>query len=153
MLPINLISAAVGGIVAVVTLSGETVVSTATQPADATAAISIESDGTVDRITSQGGTQQVDTATDWVIPNSEAPTSYDVRITNVVWQSSGDGESFDIEAASENTWIALTSDRVWQIKESSSSGTKEVDFTVEIRFIGDQTVATGSYTLRAITQV
>ncbi len=149
---INLIAAAVGSGGANVTLSGEFITRIVTSPTNALSSVIVNTDGTVDKFS--GSQSQIDSATDWIIPNSSASTEYEVRITNVVWQSSGDGESFSSAFEVEDTWKALTGNATWQITQSNDTGaTKEVDFDLEIRLgSSGSAVATGAYTLRAVVQ-
>ena len=130
-----------------VTLSGQTV-SDVEFGRVCTAGIRFNSDGTVDELVDSTYTQ-IDTTTDWIIPNAAASTDFDVRITSVTWNSSSTG--FLTEAASEDTWIDLGSNREWSVRDtdSSGSGDKDVQFTVEIRNGAGVTVDTGSYRLIA----
>ncbi len=130
-----------------VTLSGEII---ADQPTSrtATAGIRFNADGTMDSLINVTYSQ-IDAATDWIFPNEGASSDFDVRVTNVVWNSAATG--FDTEAASEDTWIDLGSARTWSIQDTTSSavGNKDVNFDIEIRDNAGTTVATGAYQLIA----
>jgi hypothetical protein len=85
-------------------------------------------------------------STDWIRPDTLAPSDYYIRITNVIWSSPITG--FFSAAAIEDTWIDLTSTRAWTVKDTNVGGLgyKDVDFTVEIKKgIAGPTVATGLY--------
>jgi len=127
-----------------VTLSGATV-SNVGAGGTKTSGIRIASDGTV-QANNDGLFTQLSLTTDWIIPNAYASTDFDVRITNVVWTS---GAAFDTEAAAEDTWIDLGSNRDWNIVDSNSgaAGVKDVTFDVEIRDPYGVTAASASYTL------
>lgn len=70
---------------------------------------------------------QDDAATDWIIPNSAAPGSYEIRCT----QNSGD--TLDLGSDALNTWLALTSTRTWQLTNSINGTTETANLTIEIR--------------------
>jgi hypothetical protein len=115
--------------------------------APAKAGVYINADGTVDSYTESAGLNQIDVATDWIIPNGDADSSYDVRITNVVWTQ---GSSFDVEAAAEDVWISLAFNRGWEIHDLVLNGPwKDVDFDIQIRKDGGAPLTTGSYNLVA----
>ena len=128
-----------------VTVSGESV--THDTDVTATAGIRFNSDGTVDKREGSSYTQ-VDTSTDWIDPNGAADSTYDVRITSVVWTN---GSSFFVEAASEDVWIDLGSDREWSVQDTQSSGLgrKTVSFTVEIRKDEGAVIDSATYSLDA----
>jgi len=131
----------------VVALSGESVVDIKVDPTNATSGIRVNTDGTVDKQVA-ASYSQIDSATDWVIPNHLANTSYEVRITSVVWNQSGDGETFSPEWAVAGTWKAVTADAEWGIVQAVV-GIKDVTFTLEIRQGSGATIDTASYTLNA----
>lgn len=135
MFPLALLQGAIGS-GPVVTVSGETISqSDPSAPYNSRVAIQFNSDGTIDKITDFNGTPtvvQIDAGTDWIIPNIAAGIEYDVRFV------SGGGDlaaGFDVEAAVEDTWIDLGSDRLW-----SSTSTIQEEFsgtaTFEIRHGG-----------------
>ncbi len=131
----------------VVTLSGR-IVTVEEEIIAAIAGVRVNSDGTVDKRESAVFTQ-IDSATDWIIPNSAAPDDYEVRITNVVFNA---GTGFFVSAAAEDVWIVLTSDREWSVRDTDSSagGNKDTDFTIEIRKgSSGGAIETGAYTLIA----
>jgi hypothetical protein len=130
----------------VVTLSGGTF--STTTSSTAISGIRVNADGTVDKLTG-ASYSQVSASTDWIIPNSAAYYGYEVRVTNVSWASAATG--FDAEAAAEDTWISMDSNREWKIIDSTSggAGTKDVTFDVEIKDSGGTTQASTSYRLYA----
>lgn len=119
-----------------VTLSGEAVFDA--DSGGASAGIYFRSDGTVDKKEGINVTQ-IDSATDWIIPNGAASSSYEVRCTNIT------GDTWDTDAAAEDTWIALGSDRFWEIVRSIPGGyVLTCDF--EIRLSGGAALASTEYT-------
>ena len=113
-----------------------------------TARLTINADGTIDKLENVT-TTQLSSDTDWVTPNEVADGDHDVRITNVVWTT---GAAFTNEAAAEDAWIDLSVARVWDLIDTNSSPTGNlwVDFDIEIRDPGGSTVASGSYTMKAL---
>lgn len=69
------------------------------------------------------------TLTDWLTPKSAAPGGYEIRAT----QNSGDALTGASSAL--NTWLALTSGRLWEI-EQVGNGTKDADLTIDFRLSG-----------------
>ena len=112
---------------AVVTVSGDAAADTGVNRA-ARAAIVLRSDGTVDQIENVT-TTQIDTATDWIIPNSAAPDDYEGRYTGLV------GDPLDnATSLAEDVWGALSSDIFFE--QRADIGTDD-DFsssiTIEVR--------------------
>ena len=138
--------AASGAAEDVVTVSGQVVSVTTGTAADATAGIRVNIDGTMDE---RRGLSflQIDSTTDWIIPNSSASSSYECRITGVTFNQ---GSGFFVEAAAENVWINLAGNREWSVKDTNAlaGGIKDVSFTLEIR-LGSSggAVDTGAYQL------
>jgi hypothetical protein len=87
----------------------------------------------------------VDTGTDWIIPRYKADSTYECRVTNVT------GSAWTSAAAANDTWIALTSDRLWYVQDSDSgpAGIKQTNFDIQIRKSGGPVLATGSYYVEA----
>jgi hypothetical protein len=127
-----------------VTLSGETV-SEFGVGGNQTAGIDVRTDGTIfDRRT--GGYSQIDSSTDWIIPNGAASSLYEVRVTNVVF---GNGSWFT-NAAADDAWVFLTEDREWSVRDTDSGASSQnVTFDLEIRYNGGATLASTSYSLIA----
>ena len=113
-------------------LNGESVSNVLTN----VAAIRIGLDGIVEK-RDFGGLAQIDSATDWVIPNETADGDHDVRYTNLT------GDALTTFPAAEDTWIDLSADREYGM----ASGT--CTFDIEIRDPLGTTVASDSYTLLA----
>ena len=127
---------------ATVSLSGETITDSDLHPGTVTAYVIINSDGTIDK-TEDITTSQIDNATDWIIPNSAGGGGYEVRYTG------HSGDALTAEAASENTWIALSSDRTYGIQHSQNAD-KTATFTIEIRRGSTGgAIASASYTTAA----
>ena len=123
-----------------VTLSGEDIVDN--DSGSAQVHIIFRADGTVDK--KEGATTtQIDTGTDWVIPNVAANATYDVRFVGLT------GDAFTAEAASVNTWIDLGSDRTWSLEKSIPGG-YDNSVTFEIRGGGGTTLDTAVYTFTLV---
>ena len=123
----------------VVTLSGETVLDDITGGTKI-AGIIFRADGDVLSLIGAVGTP-IDTATDWVRPSSFADGTYEVRYTSPTgtWTTS---------AAAENTWISLSTDRQWDVRQGSGS-TKVNSVTFEIRKDGGAVLDSATYTCTA----
>ena len=127
----------------IVTLSGEPQWNTSNQNP---CGIRINADGTVDKLENVTYTQ-LDASTDWIIPNSAANGVYQVRITNVVDVGGTDAGFNDEQAAAEDTWISLSSNRQWSCVAVGATGADSVgyNFDVQIRYAGGPVLATGNY--------
>jgi len=127
----------------VVTLSGEDVYDSQLDKT-AVAGIRVNADGTIDRYTEFTGFVQIDSGTDWIIPNGAADSTYDVRVTNVV------GDPFTTDPVADDVWINLGSARTWTIQDpNSAAGFKLVTFDLEIRKDGGAPLASTEYSLKA----
>lgn len=130
-----------GGIIAAaaekVTLSGESVSDSAVSAAFAS--ISFQSNGQVHKTEGVTSTQ-VDSATDWIIPNAAAPGTYEVRLSG----RTGTAPT----GPAENTWHALSTTRTWSLTNSSPPSTISCSFTIEIRK-GSTVLASATYSLSA----
>ena len=131
-------------------VSGETIIDTQITATDAFATLIFNTDGTVDKEITSGVTQ-IDPATDWILPNNAASSAYQVRAQDIVWDSSGDGESFSISSIpTDNTWADLGTIRKLQIIQASDTpAVKQVTFTLELRIGTGPVVLAASYTLKA----
>lgn len=121
-----------------VALSGEIGINAIVpQPGTAYAGVRINTDGTVDKRINTNFTQ-IDTATDWIIPNSAASSDYEVYCTdnnsNLAGGSSATG-----------TWLAMSAAREWLISHDGATP-KQLDITIAIRFSGGATIDSGNYT-------
>lgn len=123
---------------ATVTVSGEPVADSAVSPSGASASLVFRSDGTVDSVTNTNGTVQIDASTDWIIPNSAAPGSYEVQATL---------NSGSLTSGTTGSWLALTSDRTWTVSRSGV-GTSSANLTIEVR-LGTTVLDSGTYTIEA----
>lgn len=113
----------------VVTVSGETISDSQAAPGSSQAGVRFNSDGTVDQ--NVGGIYtQIDSLTDWIIPNSLASGAYEVRATLNSGTTPTGGES-------TNTWLSLSSNREWFHTRDGSTegvGSDTANLTIEIRF-------------------
>ena len=109
------------------------------------AAVIIRTDGTVDKIENTT-TTQIDSGTDWIIPNGDASSSYEVRYTNRT------GDALDGSTSlAEDTWGAISSDRYFEQRWSIGAGVggKSSVFDLEIRFNGGSVLDSAQYQLNA----
>lgn len=126
----------------VVTLSGQTVSSTSL--GTAIAGVRFNTDGTVDQ--NKGGFYtQIDSSTDWIIPNGGASSDFDVRLVSVT------GAALDTGPAT-GTWVNLGTNREW-LQIRSTNGTDSSTCVFAIRYKGGGDLDTGTYTLTAIKTI
>ena len=130
-MPIMRLSRMRAGGAAVVTLSGELFISdfdpSVNPPWDSRSGIRVNTDGTIDKYLFNGvGYSQIDASTDWIIPNSAASSSYQVRLD--VNSNAPTGSLSDSTA----TWLALTQNRVW-IRQGTTGGSVAWNWTLRIR--------------------
>jgi len=135
--------AIMGSGVGIVTVSGEDVEATASFPQNAIAIIRFNQNGTVDKVVN-GVSEQVDAATDWIIPNSKAPGNYQIRYTN------HSGTPLTSAPGNEDEWVALSDgDAAYRLVQALG-GSAAASFTIEIRRGGSgSAIASGSYSLSA----
>ncbi len=127
----------------VVSLDGH-VISDADTPAPIKVGVRFNSDGTVDRLISGPSYLQIDSATDWRIPNAGSGT-FHIRATLNAQTGSG------TRVGALGSWLALTSDREWTVEEPTSSQTATWDLDIEISADGGATtLATALYELTAV---
>lgn len=123
------------------------VVNVSTSSENAIAGIRVNTDGTIDK-RELGIYTQIDSATDWIIPNGAASSSYEFRITSVTFNI---GSVFFIQAAAANTWINMAAAREWTVQDANPFGDGEVDvdFLLEVRLgSSGSAITNGSYTLK-----
>lgn len=128
-----------------VTLSGGTY-NAGNMGADAYSYFIVDQNGNTYKRANNDTPIQVNTTDDWIRPTSEAPGTYQVRVTNVT----GD-LSFWSSTSAEDAWYTLsTSDWfVWVWDSTIGFGGKSITFDVEIRKGTGPTLASTSYTLSA----
>ncbi len=105
------------------------------------ASVRFNSDGTVD----QGNSNyysQINAATDWGRPVSEAPGSYQIRAQLV------SGSASNVYGAALNTWHALTSSRAWTVVAGYNQ-LRSVTLRISIREGTGAILDTGDYILSA----
>jgi hypothetical protein len=131
----------IAGSSAVVTVSGQAVSNT-DGPGPVAAQIRFTSTGIVQR--GLGGSYaQVDSATDWIIPNSASagPGAYHIRATLNAQTGSG------TRTGTLGSWLALTSTRTWELSKPTA-GIATWDLDIEISDDGGSTTLdTGLYEL------
>lgn len=111
---------------------------------DASAEIILRDDGTVDRGIN-GVFTQVDAATDWIIPNGDAPAAYQARYTNRT------GSILTNASAAEDTYRAFSLGSYFtrNTDQTVAAGGLNSTFDLEIRDGAGPVLASGSYRLDA----
>ena len=130
--------AAAGG--PVVTLSGETI--SDSSGAGSTATVRLNGGGNVFKITTTGGTVQIDVATDWVRPIEFAPGEFEHKATAT-------GDTLDGSSDPLNTWVKFTTVFApeWTLVSGGAEADKHAVVTIEIRFSGGAVLDSGVYSL------
>ncbi len=141
-------SAAGAPFVSNVTLSGETIFSVG--PGYTRALLWIMADGTMWRDTYLGSIQ-IDAATDWVLPNEHADSSYEVRFINLTTSGTLIVAGYDlfVPFADENVWIDLSENRAMIVWTANEDNPIQAGFDLEIRKDGGAVLATAHYQINA----
>ncbi len=128
----------------VVTVSGETGISSV-GAGNQTVRVDFLQDGTIDKFETQSGSTQLDVATDWIIPNTGADSTFDVR------HISPTGDPFDISAAAVNVWVNLGSNRSWGYIDTDPSAfaIQNGGATFQIRKDGGAVIDSAIYSMLA----
>lgn len=118
-------------------LSGETgITSNVSFGSTAKAGIRINADGTIDKLVTAAYTQ-IDSATDWIIPNGADKSACRFRCTN-------SGDSLAPGADSTASWLSAPCE--WWVEEIAAEGSKSLNISVEISIdTGSSTHDTGVY--------
>lgn len=109
----------------------------------AEASIYVRADGTIDQSLVAGGVSQISPDTDWIIPNGDASSEYEVMVheeSNTL--NTGFGDAVD-------TWLALSQDRNWGVEHFNAVGSYSCTITLSIRKNGGPVIDTGLYVLTA----
>ena len=141
-----IIAALAHGAGGVVTVSGETITSTQTDPDDAYARLKIDDDGNIYKSEDTGVESwvQIDTATNWLRPAGKAPGLYEVRHTSVT------GTALDFATAAVDTWHALSGgDYIVYQSVLAPPVSSSTTLTIEIRYNGGAVLSSASYTMAA----
>ena len=139
MMPMTVMS---GGPTGVVTLSGQVIGDGVPSPDPSSAKVRINTDGTVDEFKNAiGAWAQIDSGTDWIIPNGDASSLYEVKLDVTTGDAPNSGDS-----ESTGTWLALSADRIWGL---DSIGSNAGDWTISIRYNGGAVIDTGLYEMSA----
>ncbi len=120
-------------------LDGHSITDIDIWPSTTTAKVVIKTDGRVFQLT-EGGTSQIDSTFDWVIPNDRSQVgAFEVRYTL------HSGNTLNAPPAAEDTWLELTTDLAYGLSHGSKFS-QTATFTVEIRPLGGgDTLASGVY--------
>jgi hypothetical protein len=108
------------------------------------AALFVRADGTIDKLETGSGTTQINSSTDWIIPNGSASGDYQVMIHE------DSGTLNRLFQDKIDTWLSLAGDRDWGVFRSiSAPGSKTCTVTLSIRKNGGPVIATAVYVLTA----
>ncbi len=123
---IILIAGAVAKGGAALNLNGEIISNTEADPTQARAWVIFNPDGTVDK-REGGSVTQIDSGTDWIIPNIAASSIYEVRFTGLT------GDAFNVLSAAADNWVDIGTGRAWGYTNTTNGTTASGDATFEIR--------------------
>lgn len=116
-----------------VSITGQSISQISSDPSDAYARYQLDSDGKVYKFTGTTAGTPTTYIEDWVDPNSSA-SNYECFATLT---------SGTLDTGTTGSWLALTSDRMWGIQQTSV-GSKSATITVKIRKIGTTTDLTSA---------
>lgn len=129
-----------------VTVSGENITDFRTSPTDSYARLKVDDDGNMYKSTDTGSASwsQIDSSTDWIVPEASSPGLYEVRFT-------GASNTPTSSTAAEDTWHSLSSGDfiIYNSETTNGTATKSTTFTIEIRYNGGSVLDSASYTLTA----
>ena len=143
--PHGIISAAAGG--TVVTISGGNLGFVTDfdfgGTFDSRLGLRVNTDGTIDKysgIASGAGYSyaQINSTTDWIIPNSAASSAYQVRL-DVTFTPP------NFSSAATGSWLALTASRQWILRRTTG-GSNSLNWTLRIRLNTGAEIDNGVYT-------
>lgn len=123
---------------AVITLAGAAGLDvTDVFPGTYTTGIRVNTDGTIDH-NNDGSYSQINSGTDWIIPNGAASSAAEIRVTN-------NGAALNGSSDSTGVWLDMSVAREWGVSRSAA-GISTFDIDVEMRFnSGAPTVGPGNY--------
>lgn len=148
-------------------LTGDTGLTTQTLTSDSfgagaqscTAGVRFNADGTVDRLENSGGGgdvyTQINSGTDWIIPNDASFRTYWIRATEFSYTENETALAlFGTKNGGTGTWLTLGDgqSREWSLDTSSNTaGSGDVSWVIDFDIATDGTgtniVASGRYTL------
>jgi len=113
-------------------------------PKTAGAGFSFNMDGTVDDWDRNSGFTQIDTATDWIIPNSAASSLYEMAYTSFT----GDALTTD-EFGGVDTWVNMSENREVRLISDADPEALSCQFTMQVRLNGGAVISSAVYTINA----
>ena len=116
-------------------LSGETGINGSQPGGTSNAGVRMNADGTVDKLVDTVYSQ-IDTATDYIIPNSAVKTAIRFRATN-------NGDALDAGSSATGSWLSAPCE--WYVETSGVPVNLDVDVEISIDS-GSSTHDTGAYT-------
>ena len=126
-----------------VSLSGATASSIDTSaPKTAGTGFAFNTDGTVDDWDRNTGLTQISTATDWIIPNSSASSSYQMSYTSF----SGDALTTD-DFGGVDTWVDMGTKREVRLISDTEPVILSCTFTMQIRKGTGPVLSSAVYTI------
>lgn len=111
--------------------------------------VRFNADGTIDKRIGATYTQ-IDAITDWIIPNTDAPSLFEVMTNNWV-DTGGAGGGFSQVAAAQGVWISLQFNREWNVLAAGPDGadSNAMTFDAHIRWNGGAIIDSGSYSVES----
>jgi len=147
MLPLGLVAAGVGSM-GTVTVSGEAIADVNATPM---VGVRFNTDGTIDKRTGTSGAPTytpIDTATDWIVPNSRASKrTFHVQAT--LNAESGGGTKL----GTLSSWLEVSTAREWSIERLSGAGSGTSTWDLDIAIsddAGSTTLDTGLFEMDAV---
>lgn len=160
MIPLILAAYGAGGLNGEVSVSGHSV-STADVGSGARSCesgIRFNADGTVDQKEDNGGGasySQIDSSTDWIIPNAAGQRQYYVRATEDTYTENETATAlFGVRNGTMATWLTLGNgtSREWSLDTgSNTAGAGDIEWVITVEIAtdsgGTDVIATAQYTL------
>ncbi len=121
---------------------------TTTSPWVSTSGIRVNDDGTIDKVTQVNAGSliftQIDSATDWIIPNELGDTTYDFQLNSTTSDPNHLSDSID-------TWIAMgsgsqSSNYLQWLRQRTIVGLQSWNWDLRVRKDGGAQIDTGNYT-------
>ena len=104
----------------------------------------VNENGTVDKETTGGGFQQIDSATDWVIPTASRTGSERVRAV-----ATPPGDDWTSEAAVPGTWVDISTNPRWYLTDDEAVGLDTGNVTFQIDDGAGNVLTSGVYLCNA----
>ncbi len=143
---INLLAGVIGGggspgkVTVTEVTGGSKITDTQGNPTTAITKILLNTDGTIDKL-EQVTTTQLNSGTDWLIPNAEAPSLFEAHMTMV------SGDNFTVGAL--DTWILISDGNIQWRYQKGTVGVLNGVGTLSIRFNGGPVLDSANFEMLA----